>query len=715
VHGLALIAAFPATFTGTPITVDGAVDATWASTPAASIANAYAPAMTSAPTAACPTTGTLRALWDGALLYVLVSVTDPHITATDGVEIWIDHFNDKGPKFEEDDGVMTITAPPTTFVANRPQNAIYGNVSSRYLKSYASALQTDSAGAVTGYNVEFAWYLGEHARANGSAFGFDFGINEADGSNTRQCRVFWQSASQNRTTNDNREWGTITLAGYDGSPIHDTFMLSSNLAKATGLVRGIWRDESSLDKAIISANAALTSNDQPRIDKANAALDSALRGLRRTGPWPDPYDLPSVNHLNDPFRFFNGKRVKTLAEWSRRREEIKALMEYYEFGRKPPKPAVIAIAAADANAQARNITVGMTANGRNATFATRLSLPTPAQAAASGKAAPFPVIVALDPVARDGNANYLDAGYAVLSIASGGVQSDNVAHTGALFDLYPYDVAAGQDVGCLMGWAWGASRAVDALEYLAANDPGFAGLLDLDKLAVIGFSRWGKGALVAGMMDERFKVTHAGASGSGGAAPYRFMPFGNEYAWGRTDGSEVLGDHMRHQTHNSNEMMRRFLNDTTPATVQGRMYQTRTHGYGERLPFDHHLEIAAIAPRAVFIANTNDDYGNNAEGDAIGYQGAKPVFEWLGAVGKLALDIDMGGGGHSLKVSQQRNFVRFLDHVLFGAPLPGETEIQLRKDPYLTGTPGGSSIYDQYYGGLGTMMPWLRSMPKAPR
>ena len=707
-HHLALIAAFPATFTTAPIDVDGVVDAAWSRTPSASIANAYNPAMTASAT--CPTSGTLRAMWDGALLYILVSVTDPHVANTDGVEFWIDHFNDKHPKFEEDDGTMTITAPPTMFTANRPQNTVYDNVSSRYLKSYASALQTDSAGAVIGYNVEIAWHLGEHARANGSSFGFDFGIK------TQQCRVFWQPASGNRTTNNNQEWGTIALAGYDGASRMqlDTFMLSKNLAKANALVRGIWRDERGLDKAISNANAALISNDQPRIDKANATLDFAMQGLRRTGPWPDPYDLPEVLYLNDPFRFFNGKKVKTLADWNQRRDEIKALMQYYEFGRMPPKPSQLtATSAPDANPQSRNITINMSANGRNASFAPRLTLPTPAQAAASGKSAPFAVIVSLDYAVNSGNANYLDAGYAVLSIPSASVQSDNVAHTGAVFDLYPYDVAAGRDTGCLMGWAWGASRAVDALEYLAANDPGFAGLLDLDKLAVIGFSRWGKGALVTGMMDERFKVTHAGASGSGGAAPYRFMPFGNEYAWGRTDGSEVFGDHMRHQTHNSNEMMRRFLNDTSPATVQGRMYQTRTHGYGERLPFDHHLEIAAIAPRAVLIANTNDDYGNNAEGDAIGYQGAKPVFEWLGAGEKLALDIHMGGGGHSLKVPQQIHFVNFLDYVLFNVALPAD--VQLHQDPYLTGAVGGGSVYDRYYGGLGKMMPWLGSRPKAPQ
>jgi hypothetical protein len=269
---------------------------------------------------------------------------------------------------------------------------------------------------------------------------------------------------------------------------------------------------------------------------------------------------------------------------------------------------------------------------------------------------------------------------------------------------------------------------VDALEYLLANDPAFrmkvegrpVALVALDKLAVTGFSRMGKAALLAGMLDARFSVTHAGASGSGGAAPYRFVPFGNQYHWGFTGGSETLGDHMRHQTHNSNEMMRRFLNDTNPMAVQPRMYLTSTYGYGERLPFDHHLEIAAIAPRAVLIASTNDDYGNNAEGDAIGVMGARPVFEFLGAGDRLALDIYMGGGGHSLKLPQQHNFVRFLDHVLYGAPLPATappgdatntpTAVQLRRDPYLEGA-GDQNVYDKYYGGRPNMMPWLPHVP----
>ena len=131
------------------------------------------------------------------------------------------------------------------------------------------------------------------------------------------------------------------------------------------------------------------------------------------------------------------------------------------------------------------------------------------------------------------------------------------------------------------------------------------------------------------------------------------------------------------------------------------MYRTETWGYGDRMPFDHHEEIAAIAPRAVVVINTNDDYADNAEGDAIGYEGAKAVYQFLGAPQNLALDIFMGGGGHSLKPSQAANIVKFADFVLFGKPLPGDAKKQLTTDPYLD-----AGTYDKYYGGLKTMMPW---------
>jgi len=170
-----------------------------------------------------------------------------------------------------------------------------------------------------------------------------------------------------------------------------------------------------------------------------------------------------------------------------------------------------------------------------------------------------------------------------------------------------------------------------------------------------------------------------------------------------------MGDHVRHQTRNSNEMIRRFLNDISPAPIEPivpRMYLTSTWGYGDRLPCDHHEEIAAIAPRAVLIDNTDDDYADNAEGDAIGYEGAMPVYEFLGVPQNLALDLYMGGRGHSLKPSQAQNLVNFANMVLFGKPLAADVKTQLTTDPYLK-----AGTYDTYYGGLRTMMPWADTAP----
>ncbi len=111
--------------------------------------------------------------------------------------------------------------------------------------------------------------------------------------------------------------------------------------------------------------------------------------------------------------------------------------------------------------------------------------------------------------------------------------------------------------------------------------------------------------------------------------------------------------------------------------------------------------IAAIAPRAVIIDNTNDDYADNAEGESIGYEGAKAVYQFLRAPQNLALDLFMGGGGHSLKPAQAANIVTFANFVLYGKPLPDDVKKQLITDPY-----SDAGTYDRYYGGLKAMMPW---------
>jgi len=730
--------ALNAAFTPTAIQVDGKAEDAWSKVTPSDIAMCMNPQRT-AQISDCKVSGTVQALWNGPLLYLLFTVSDPDVTNTSsrdtersGVQVYVDQYDDKFPKFEEDDGYIIVSAAGQQ-TGNRTNAGLlyYPPVWSSHLHSYAAALRYDSNGKSIGYTVEVGWSIGDLPLKNGTKLGMEFAINAASSAtNALQYQLYWSSRN-NKGTDDNTMWGDVILAGYDGSSLMplNTFMLQQNITKATpssssanGLVRGIWTDESGVDRALAAAKTALQkATTQLEIDSANTALDTALRGLRRSGKYPDPYDLPTVNTLPDPFTFFHGAKVRSVGDWEKRRAEIKDLAQYYEFGYMPAPPQMLTAVSTPVTSgspNSRSIAVTVQDGGKTASFTPVLYLP------ATGTP-PYPVVVQETfRASAPPNPAFIQGGYAVLNVPTTdnprygiqGVGSDDGNHTGAFFTLYPYKLdREGNDRGVLLAWAWGASRSVDALQYLAAHDLDYANLLDLKKLVVTGFSRWGKAALLTGFLDDRFQVTAPGGSGSGGAAPYRYdsfgnqpfrtAPFGNEYPWGRSPGAESLGDHVRHQTHNSNEMIRRFLNDIVPAPVEPRMYRTDTWGYGNRLPFDHHEMIAAIAPRAVIIDNTNDDYADNAEGDAIGYEGAKPVFQFLGAPQNLVLDLYMGGGGHSLKPEQAANIINFANMVLFGKPLADDVKKQLTTDPYLN-----AGTYEHYYGGLRTMMPWARAV-----
>jgi endo-1,4-beta-xylanase len=752
-----------AVFTTSTITVANlGSEAAWATAPKQNISICVNASDTALVTSGCTASGTVQALWNGPVLYLLFSVTDSNVSASaSSVQLYIDHYNDKFPKFEEDDGTITITAGGTQTGNNTNAGLMYFPTNWYYhLQSTAAGYILNSGSNKVGYNVEVAWNIGDLPLQNGTTLGMEFVINAASSSGSAQYEVYWNNGfwneNNNTGTNDNTKWGDVRLTGYNGSSAMqlNTFMLQQNIKKATpsattappALVQGIWVNETPVDNALAIAKSILSAAQatppaatQAQIDSANSTLDTALRGLRRkdaihpASPYPDPYDLPTLNTLPDPFTFFNGgnyisgTKVQSLADWTKRSAEIKDIAQYYEFGYMPNTPTVTATSTATSAYGGFNfkaITINMQANGNSASFTPYLYLPTTGTP-------PYPVIVLEDifssPYFWTPNAAFLN-GYAVLQIpvadytAYGlpGVASDDGLHTGAFFKLYPYALDnAGDDRGVLLAWAWGTSRGVDALQYLVANDSTYAGLLDLSKLVVTGYSRYGKSALVAGMMDTRFQLTAPGGSGCGGASPYRYDAYGNVpnrsgatlgniYPWGQTSGGEVMGDHVRHQTHNSNEMIRRFLNDTAPAAVEPRMYQTPSWGYGDRLPFDHHEEIAAIAPRAVLIDATDNDYADSAEGDAIGYEAAMPVYNFLGVPQNLALDLDMGGGGHGLTNNQAIHIVDYANFILYGTPMASDVQAQLTTDPYLN-----ASIYSTYYGGFSTMMPWASTIPHA--
>ena len=102
----------------------------------------------------------------------------------------------------------------------------------------------------------------------------------------------------------------------------------------------------------------------------------------------------------------------------------------------------------------------------------------------------------------------LNRGYMFVEFAREDLDPDKPSVVGPAQQAYPeFDWAT------LAVWAWGAMRVVD---YLETRDD-----VDREKIGIVGHSRGGKMALLAGALDERFALVAANGSGCGGAGCFR--------------------------------------------------------------------------------------------------------------------------------------------------------------------------------------------------
>ncbi len=785
-----------AQFTNTvasPITINGTgSEAAWATATAVPLTIKVNSGAT-ATLAACggnPTTvATVKALWDGAYLYLLYQVTDPKVTSgTSQAGVWLDIYNDKMEKYMDGMGLEDLTYSSTAGSAGTFSGSqVYTD------RGTLTAVVQHYLKAVTGgYNAEFAIATGGLGIpsgglevTNGTQIGMDFYVSLATDTTTpynyAACKVYWANGS-NPGTNDASHWGTVVLGGWNGTdPMAvSTFMLQNDVTMLNAIApeSAQWTPSTytALTNALSNANAILAegaSATETQVSTVVEQLNTAMLGLRRAGacpscsptgtnntppPYPDPFDLPNVYNLIDPFTFFNGNKVNTVADWNNREAELKSLAEYYEFGyaysHTPSVTGTATYSAPGSTAKSYAITATATdpAAAHNGTWTTTLTVPGNATKNPAGVIGQYPVIVSIG----GSNTTWTNAGYAVLAVTytNFGEDATGYNHTGQYYTMYPYSVVGGNDTSGTTVWAWGASRSLDALTNLAANNPNFAALVDLTKVTVTGVSRLGKASFVAGVLDSRFGLTVPSAAGSGAATSYRYdsfganpcrpYPRGNVYPWGQATGAEEMGDHIWHNAWNSNEMFQRFLdewypyplgqtNTNAPAApgmpmVGSRMfnYNCPAHGTGNRMPFDHPTLAAAIAPRGLLIDSSNNDYADNPEGDSIGFTGAQPAYHFLGADKFLAYDNAYTNSGHAQTAQQLTDLVTFANLVFYNIPLSSTAAGQFM----LTGMnpPGGSvftgggvyvndylnlGIFDTYYGGLSSMEPWLTNVPHA--
>jgi len=316
------------------------------------------------------------------------------------------------------------------------------------------------------------------------------------------------------------------------------------------------------------------------------------QGCTTLASFPDPSALPNITVLPDPWTFFDGTTRVNSTTWPCRKAELLSLIQHYFYGEYPSTTPKVT-----ATRSGSTLSISVTDNGKTAAFSAALSLP-------SG-AGPFPVLISLEAVPNP--SVYTSVGIAVASFSTSTVAADSTSKTGAFWTLY-----AGQDVGVLLAWAWGVHRIIDALEL-------FPTTFDVNNIGVTGCSRWGKGALAAGIFDERVKVTVAMSSGQEGIAPLRFQ-------FGAPGTMELLSNSVGGFPWWTRSTVAQFAN--APG----------------RLPWDAHLLAALVAPRPIVWDEGHDDTWTNPEGTvAVTFPAARLIFNWLGVGENVGVNVRAGG------------------------------------------------------------------------
>ena len=350
-------------------------------------------------------------------------------------------------------------------------------------------------------------------------------------------------------------------------------------------------------------------------------------------PFPEPSQLPPRSGWPDPLTMFNGERVASKTAWeNKRRPELKKLFQHYMYGSLPPAPEKlqatvereeqaylngkatlkeVTIALGPSNAPSIHLLLvvpnhqlkapvflGLNFCGNHTVLAdTAIRLPTvwmpkncpgctDNHATEAGRGTQVDVWALEQSIER---------GYAVATFYNGDVEPDQPDAPGGIRRFYA-EANKSYDWGAIAAWAWGLSRAVDYLVTDKSIDP--------KHIAVVGHSRNGKAALLAGAFDERIALAIPLQAGCGGTAPSR----------GKTGESvKQINDHFPHWF---NAEFKKF-NDQP-----------------ERLPFDQHCLVALMAPRPVLLPNAVEDAWANPEGQFEMLQRAEPVYKLLKA-GKL--------------------------------------------------------------------------------
>ena len=347
--------------------------------------------------------------------------------------------------------------------------------------------------------------------------------------------------------------------------------------------------------------------------------------------------------LPDPFLKEDGTRMSP-DEWYQRRGEIFEKIAKIEYGGMPPKPEYFRMQRlsgprSDGGTNVYKIWTGT--KEKQVTFLLDLTAP---KAPIDGSVK-FPVLLAGDGCYTTCESDTIELarsmGFAVARFNRLEFATDDKlqGRMGGIYELYPENT----EFSTISAWAWGYSRAMDALEQIPH--------VDVNNVGITGHSRGGKTVLLAAAADERFKFCCPNNSGCHGAVSHRLHEVGMGYH-GKTEDLERMFTTLYHWM---GEGLREYI------------------GREEELPYDMHYFGALIAPRYYLQCEGMQDYWINPKGAWMNFKGVKEAYKYLGCE-------DHAGawfrpGQHRHKLPDFTMFLEFMKASMEGKPLAEHLKI----------------------------------------
>ncbi|MBD3350554.1 MAG: hypothetical protein GF364_03610 [Candidatus Lokiarchaeota archaeon] len=334
-----------------------------------------------------------------------------------------------------------------------------------------------------------------------------------------------------------------------------------------------------------------------------------------------------IKSFPDPFLTKEGKRVKSIENWEKRRSEITELMQNIQYGTIPEAPDEVKATIEekitfDTGEIIENVHFDIIPDKTRSEvhFGMDGNVLIPPKEAIKEKKKKIPnfgkkKLPCLIYVGGNMLYDMSEEGYVVISYQNTQLEPDKMGNPiiGPAQEAYNRLFPNKYTWGSIAVWAWGAMRMVDYALSRSEINP--------DQVMISGHSRNGKTALLAGALDERISIVNPAGSGCAGAGSY--LALGEH-----SEDLKAITDHKRWWA---------WLHPDFE----------RFAGKEETLPFDQHYLMGLVAPRPLLRVEGKQDAWANPKGTSCSFLATQPIYDLLDAAEWNGIFYHNGGHKHT--------------------------------------------------------------------